>query len=167
MVNLKNITDVPVAEFAEGLNLIVNDNGAAKQISANMLSSINDKVSALEAAVTALTPIVVRINGQNDVAPTIDKSFSEIVAHLQNGRKVEFLLTGEFLIGPFPYSPPNVTLQVSEYVAGVYVRAGSMADSISALRGWSIELRPNGLDVGTSIYQADNYDSNHFSGEYD
>lgn len=35
MANLKNITDVPVVESAEGLNLIVNDNGTAKQIAAN------------------------------------------------------------------------------------------------------------------------------------
>lgn len=34
-VNLKNITDLPVVESAEGLNLIVNDNGAAKQIAAS------------------------------------------------------------------------------------------------------------------------------------
>lgn len=35
MANLKNIADLPVAESAEGLNLIVNDNGAAKQIAAS------------------------------------------------------------------------------------------------------------------------------------
>lgn len=35
MANLKNITDLPIAESAEGVNLIVNDNGAAKQIAAN------------------------------------------------------------------------------------------------------------------------------------
>ena len=38
MANLKNITELPLAESAEGLNLIVNDNGAAKQIAA---SSVN------------------------------------------------------------------------------------------------------------------------------
>lgn len=38
MANLKNITDLPVAETAEGLNLIVNDNGSAKQIPANVIS---------------------------------------------------------------------------------------------------------------------------------
>lgn len=32
MANVKNITDLPIAESTEGLNLIVNDNGAAKQI---------------------------------------------------------------------------------------------------------------------------------------
>ena len=35
MANVKNITDLPIAESTEGLNLIVNDNGAAKQIAAS------------------------------------------------------------------------------------------------------------------------------------
>jgi hypothetical protein len=42
MVNLKNITDLPVAESAEGLNLIVNDNGAAKQIAASAVGAQAD-----------------------------------------------------------------------------------------------------------------------------
>lgn len=42
MANLKNITDVPVAESAEGLNLIVNDNGAAKQIAASAVGAQAD-----------------------------------------------------------------------------------------------------------------------------
>ena len=43
----KNITDLPVAESAEGLNLIVNDNGAAKQIAAN---SVVGKVKTVNGA---------------------------------------------------------------------------------------------------------------------
>lgn len=35
MANLKNITELPVVESAEGLKLIVNDNGAAKQVAAS------------------------------------------------------------------------------------------------------------------------------------
>lgn len=42
MANLKNITDVPMAESAEGLNLIVNDNGAAKQIAASAVGAQAD-----------------------------------------------------------------------------------------------------------------------------
>ena len=42
MVNLKNITDLPVAESAEGLNLIVNDNGSAKQIAASAVGAQAD-----------------------------------------------------------------------------------------------------------------------------
>ena len=40
MANLKNIVDLPVAESAEGLNLIVNDNGAAKQIAADAICKV-------------------------------------------------------------------------------------------------------------------------------
>ena len=42
MANLKNITELPVAESAEGLNLIVNDNGAAKQIAAHEVGAQAD-----------------------------------------------------------------------------------------------------------------------------
>ena len=38
MANLKNITELPMAESADGLNLIVNDNGAAKQMAASAVS---------------------------------------------------------------------------------------------------------------------------------
>lgn len=40
MTNVKNITDLPIAESTEGLNLIVNDNGAAKQIAADKVGSV-------------------------------------------------------------------------------------------------------------------------------
>lgn len=42
MANLKNITELPLAESAEGLNLIVNDNGAAKQIAAGAVGAQAD-----------------------------------------------------------------------------------------------------------------------------
>lgn len=42
MANLKNITELPVAESAEGLNLIVNDNGSAKQIAAGAVGAQAD-----------------------------------------------------------------------------------------------------------------------------
>jgi hypothetical protein len=42
MANLKNIIDLPVAESTEGLNLIVNDNGAAKQIAASAVGAQAD-----------------------------------------------------------------------------------------------------------------------------
>ena len=42
MANLKNITELPVAESAEGLKLIVNDNGAAKQIAASAVGAQAD-----------------------------------------------------------------------------------------------------------------------------
>ena len=42
MASLKNITELPVAESADGLNLIVNDNGAAKQIAASAVGAQAD-----------------------------------------------------------------------------------------------------------------------------
>lgn len=42
MANLKNIIDLPVVESTEGLNLIVNDNGSAKQIPANAVGAQAD-----------------------------------------------------------------------------------------------------------------------------
>ena len=42
MANLKNIAELPVAESAEGLNLIVNDNGSAKQIPASAVGAQAD-----------------------------------------------------------------------------------------------------------------------------
>lgn len=50
MPNFKNITNLPVAESADGLNLIVSDNGSAKQIAASAVGaqadfSVTDKNS--------------------------------------------------------------------------------------------------------------------------
>lgn len=42
MANLKNIAELPVADSADGLNLIVNDNGAAKQIAASAVGAQAD-----------------------------------------------------------------------------------------------------------------------------
>lgn len=42
MANLRDITQLPVAESADGLNLIVNDNGVAKQIAASAVGAQAD-----------------------------------------------------------------------------------------------------------------------------
>lgn len=42
MVNLKNITQLPVAESVDGLNLVANDNGTAKQIPVSSVGSQTD-----------------------------------------------------------------------------------------------------------------------------
>lgn len=42
MANFKNITELPLAESAEGLNLIVNDSGSAKQIAASEVGAQAD-----------------------------------------------------------------------------------------------------------------------------
>lgn len=50
MANLKNITDLPIAESAEGINLIVNDNGSAKQLDPKFLGG-------------GVVPLFVTVNG--------------------------------------------------------------------------------------------------------
>lgn len=71
MANLKDITQLPVAESADGLNLIVNDNGAAKQIAASAVGaqadfSVTDETSP---AFIKNKPEVVQANwNQNNTA---------------------------------------------------------------------------------------------------
>ena len=50
MANLKNITELPVAESVDGLNLIVNDNGSAKQIAASAVGAQADWTETDEAS---------------------------------------------------------------------------------------------------------------------
>lgn len=71
MANLKNITDVPMAESADGLNLIVNDNGAAKQMPANKLSSC-----------------VVTFSRNGEESWVADKTFNEIKEAVESGISV-------------------------------------------------------------------------------
>lgn len=40
MANLKNIVDLPVAESAEGLNLIVEQDGAARRVAADVVCKV-------------------------------------------------------------------------------------------------------------------------------
>lgn len=42
MANLKNITELPVTNFTEDLKLIVNDNGATKQLSVTEIKARSD-----------------------------------------------------------------------------------------------------------------------------
>lgn len=51
MANLKNITELPVTNFTEGLKLIVNDSGTTKQLSVTEIkaSAVNNKPLILDA----------------------------------------------------------------------------------------------------------------------
>ena len=52
MVNLKNIAELPLAESADNLKFIVNDNGFAKQIAANNIGAANLKPLILDATLS-------------------------------------------------------------------------------------------------------------------
>ena len=47
MANLKNITELPVAESAEGLNLIVEQDGAAKRVAADVVCKVKSVNGAM------------------------------------------------------------------------------------------------------------------------
>lgn len=158
MVNLKNITDVPMAESAEGLNLIVNDNGVAKQIPANMLSDINAKVSALEAAVDALTPIVVNVTGNGKEAPVVDKTFDEILALLQSGNRVEFHVVGHFKNDNSGFAI-NYTLQPI-YFADDCIACGAVCSQEDSINVYSLKLYNfGGLIISIGDCRCDDYNS--------
>lgn len=82
MANLKNITDLPVAESAEGLNLIVNDNGAAKQIAAGAIALQN--VNPLMVEIITSTP-----GFYGSTENSINKSFEEIKQALLAGQPTQ------------------------------------------------------------------------------
>lgn len=87
MANLKNITDLPVAESADGLNLIVNDNGVAKQIAASEVGAQADwnVMDENSPAFVKNKPTVV--SSWNELA---DKPFSEEEDIIVEKTKLEF-----------------------------------------------------------------------------
>lgn len=72
MANLKNITDLPVAESAEGLNLIVNDNGAAKQIAASAVGAQADWTETDETS-----PAFIKNKPVDDLDITVNVTFND------------------------------------------------------------------------------------------
>lgn len=80
-INLKPITDVPaVEELPDGATVLINDNGAAKQIPANKI--VAEPVEQTEY-------MQVKINVDTDT-PTCDKTFDEIKAASDNGKVIIF-----------------------------------------------------------------------------
>jgi hypothetical protein len=65
MSNLKSITELPLAEFAEGLNLIVNDGGAAKQIPAGAVGAQADWNEADENSPSFIQNKPTKLGGYN------------------------------------------------------------------------------------------------------
>ena len=89
MANLKNITDLPVAESAEGLNLIVNDNGSAKQIAASAVGAQADWAVTDEGSPAFIKnkpvedlAITVTMGGDNPVVVINSGSFDTVKAKM-------------------------------------------------------------------------------------
>lgn len=86
MANFKNITDLPIAESAEGINLIVNDNGSAKQIAASAVGGGDeyDYLLSLNLA-NGITPEDV----EKDNFEIIKGNSQDVIAKLQNNKPVK------------------------------------------------------------------------------
>lgn len=129
MANLKNITELPVAESAEGLNLIVNDNGAAKQIAASAVGAQADwaETDETSAAFIKNKPEVVQadwsvedssnpafiknkpgcdavitvssVDDDHIMATLTTGSYEALAEKIQNGEMPKILFTGEMSYG--------------------------------------------------------------------
>ena len=134
MVNLKNITDVPMAESAEGLNLIVNDNGAAKQIAASAVGAqadwnetdetspafIMNKPEALSGGAVTYT----MTNGYiyyGKYADGNQVSYNDFMSDFSNGiiRYSENALTCGTIVG-YTINSANSASPLSVYVVGTF-----------------------------------------------
>lgn len=118
MANLKNITDLPVAESAEGLNLIVEDNGSAKRIAA----------SAIEGKMKTVNGISPDENGNVEV--DIPEGFSGSWTDLKDkpfGEELNMLFEGEVNLSasPFVFEKPidgfGDTINWCEFDGVVYI----------------------------------------------
>jgi hypothetical protein len=100
MTNLKNITDLPLAESADGLKIIVNDNGVAKQISADDVSGasswhdITDK-PFYEETVTVNEPVTITWDGNTDGLVSSSSVGKEAAASYAFYKVSDLVLTDE------------------------------------------------------------------------
>lgn len=94
MASLKSITNLPVVESAEGVNLIVEDNGVAKRIAADAagLGGTSDAVQYIEQELTEEQQMQARKNlglynesiGEVDIVPAQQVTFVDGVAEFSN-----------------------------------------------------------------------------------
>lgn len=88
MANLKNITDLPVAESAEGLNLIVNDNGSAKQITLEAVKTQQDYDLVFEYNEDITLSLSLSVDSLKEVP--VEK-FAQTIQKITNGQDVKIL----------------------------------------------------------------------------
>lgn len=119
-----------------------------------MEASMNDKVSALEAAVDALTPIVVNVTGNSEEAPVIDKTLDEILALLESGNRVEFHVSGNFQNGSHGMIINHATLQVTAFT-DAYITCGAILADNTGIRVYSLTLEPSVTSVSSGYCNRD------------
>lgn len=135
MANLKNITDLPVVESAEGLNLIVNDNGAAKQISASAIRGTSnwdelenkpffdtreygDIKLTFDGDITGKEIIEVEpgvyLVKISDKIPTYEEIIGSVISIIQNGENMTLEVSEEYMLDLFGALSVGEFLFVSE-----------------------------------------------------
>lgn len=88
MANLKNITDLPVAESAEGLNLIVNDNGSAKQIALEAVKTQQNYDLVFEYNEDITSSLSLSADSLKEIP--VEK-FAQAIQKITNGQDVKIL----------------------------------------------------------------------------
>lgn len=91
MTNLKNITDLPMAESAKGVNLIVNDNGVAKQIKAGYVGSDYDLIFEFSGRDDFWDPTV------EELKPIPVSTLQEAMNKLRSGQFVKILWKHQYV----------------------------------------------------------------------
>lgn len=109
MANLKNITELPVAQSTEDLNLIVVENGCAKQIPANEVGAQadwaetdenspafikNKPVEGYDAVIT-----LSQDSEGNNVCALTSGSYTSLQSKINNGEVPNVLIIGQWSYG--------------------------------------------------------------------
>lgn len=116
MANLKNIVDLPVAESAEGVNLIIEDNGVAKKIAAGTAGlggsgGASDGVQYVEQTLTEEQKMQARKNmglyyNDETLIDEIELTFSNgsasgVVENLEDGATIKIVMSGDSITGQY------------------------------------------------------------------
>lgn len=117
-------------------------------------TGVNDKFTALEAAVDALTPIVVNVTGNGEEAPVIDKTLDEILALLESGNRVEFHVNGNFENGSYGMNINHATLQVAGFT-DTYITCGAVLANDGDIQVYSLRLDPSVTFVSSGHCEKD------------
>lgn len=128
MANVKNITELPVAESADGLNLIVNDNGSAKQIAASAVGAQADWAETDETspAFVKNKPVEewdldVTVNatpgdGETNYTPVVNTGVFDVIKNkLLNNEHVK---TNLYIVAANP-SDPSMVISENDTVLGI------------------------------------------------
>lgn len=113
MAGLKSITDLPMAENTSGVNLIVNDNGVAKQADLNAVRTEQEYDLNFEIKSRPIYGTVDYI--EYGLAPSVSQNqLNTFWSKVKNGEKVKILLE---MFDPMSYRIYNYTSSLMSFQA--------------------------------------------------